>query len=290
RSTLEASIVEHTRRLVASAGPSALMTYLKSHGLANVVDPPSTTPPPSPSPTPTTQPKRFIQVVNQSTSVPKDEFLKVVAAVQKQISQDFVIFWGLDCVLSPVMASSTTFVQPKVETLYVLDDSDQAGALGYHTLTDADFPVGFVFARTTKKSGGQWSETLSHEVLEQLADPFVTTAAVVNFLGKPRAVAYETADPVEADSYAIDGVSVSNFVTPQWFQDFLPPTDIKLDFLGRLKKPLTLTPGGYVAYSTDLMNWENYFTSHDLLTKAAVVRSHREKIDEWCRRSRRNSH
>ena len=35
--------------------------------------------------------------------------------------------------------------------------------------------------------------------------------------GKTRNYSFEVCDPVEAPTYDVDGVSVSNFVTPAWF-------------------------------------------------------------------------
>jgi hypothetical protein len=119
--------------------------------------------------------------------------------------------------------------------------------------------------------------TLSHEVLEQLADPLVQQCVVVTFpppkphkpphgphhMGDDRgraqkaAVAYETADPVEGDEYTIDGVPVSNFVTKAWFQDATNPVG-PFDYLKKLAAPLSLTAGGYVAFSRNLESWEQY--------------------------------
>lgn len=67
--------------------------------------------------------------------------------------------------------------------------------------------------------------------------------------GKGQAVAYEVCDPVESDSYTVrvDGakVTVSNFVTPHWF-DPQAKAGEQLDWLGKLAKPFTMTSGGYM--------------------------------------------
>jgi len=55
----------------------------------------------------------------------------------------------------------------------------------------------------------------------------------------------EAADRVEADSYDIDGVTVSNFNTPECFE---PPKNlhgVKFDYLGLSTKPNEIRPGGY---------------------------------------------
>jgi len=50
---------------------------------------------------------------------------------------------------------------------------------------------------------------LSHEVIEMLIDPY--------FYTEPDGVPLEACDPVELRGYQIDGVVVSDFVTPAWF-------------------------------------------------------------------------
>ena len=56
-----------------------------------------------------------------------------------------------------------------------MDDSDQAGALGYHDLTSAGLPMGKVFARTDLQNNLSWTVTVSHELLEILGDPMINT-------------------------------------------------------------------------------------------------------------------
>ena len=59
----------------------------------------------------------------------------------------------------------------------VTDNPDQAGALGYHELTSRGTPLGKVFAGLDLQSGGSWTVTLSHELLEMLADPWINWCA-----------------------------------------------------------------------------------------------------------------
>jgi len=58
---------------------------------------------------------------------------------------------------------------------------------------------------------------LSHELLEMLADPWINWCATGN---DSKIYALEVCDAVEADDlgYDIDGVRVSDFVTPAWFE------------------------------------------------------------------------
>jgi hypothetical protein len=57
--------------------------------------------------------------------------------------------------------------------------------------------------------------------------------------------AYEICDPVEADRYGyeIDGVLVTDFVTPAWFG--FQNAAGKLDFQSQAQQAFTVLPGGY---------------------------------------------
>ena len=64
-----------------------------------------------------------------------------------------------------------------------------------------------------------------------------------------RLYAYETADACEADAdgYAIDGVQVSDFVYPAWFESS-SRAGTQFDHCKLIKKPFELRPGGYIGY------------------------------------------
>ncbi len=53
-------------------------------------------------------------------------------------------------------------------------------------------------------------------------------------------------DAVEEDTFLIDGIKMSNFLHPSWFEPFKHPSGTKFDHLGLLTKPFSMTKGGYV--------------------------------------------
>ena len=57
-------------------------------------------------------------------------------------------------------------------------------------------------------------------------------------------------DPVEAPTYPINGVSVSNFVTPAWFDPMSDHATAQYDKLGKLHAPFGILKGGYVVYES----------------------------------------
>jgi len=188
-----------------------------------------------------------ISVINESTIVPDTEVIPVVAALQKQVTNDFRPAWGADAELTMLPKNS----QPPSGSwwLVILDDSDQAGALGYHDLTSEGLPMGKVFAGSDLKAGTSWTVTASHELLEMLADPNINLNVFVqNENTSGILFAYEVCDACEDDSfgYQIDNVLLSDFVYPAWFESFRPEGSTQFDRMNKIQSPLQLLAGGYI--------------------------------------------
>ncbi len=179
-----------------------------------------------------------IAVINKSSVVKANEVKAAVAAIQVQVTRDFAPAWGVGAKV--IVASEPP---PGAWVCFILDNSDEAGALGYHDLNKSGVPVTRVFAKTDLKYGLKWPVTLSHEVLEMIADP------CINITVQHGGVfySYESADPVEDDDmgYIIDGVPVSNFIYPEWFVPFLTRDQTKFDHAGVLTKAFEIGHGGY---------------------------------------------
>lgn len=182
-----------------------------------------------------------IAVFNASTVVTDAEVVKIVAAIQRQVTEDFYPAWGIDATIAFVPRGEKQLVSD-AWLLGVFDDSDQAGALGYHDITLDGLPLGKVFAASDIRSGTSLSVTMSHEILEMLTDPDI------NLCAENQGVfyAYENCDAVENDSlgYQIDGMLVSDFVYPAWFEAFR--TIGPFDHQEHCSAPFQLKPGGYI--------------------------------------------
>ena len=188
-----------------------------------------------------------ISVINASTVLGDSEIQPVVDGLQKQVSNEFRSAWGIDAELNFVPNGTP----PPEGTwwLSILDDSDQAGALGYHDLTPQGLPLGKVFAGTDLKYGNSWSVTASHELLEMLADPNINLTVLVQSSDTAgRLYAYEVCDACEADTngYKIGDVLVSDFVFPSWFEDFRAQGSTQFDQSNNIKAPFQLLAGGYI--------------------------------------------
>jgi hypothetical protein len=180
-----------------------------------------------------------IVCINQATVPLGVNFDKLVAALQKAVDNDFKPIWGTDCKLITGDA-----IGKDEWAIVFTNDADAANALGYHDLTPAGLPLSKVFVRTTIADGGLVSVTASHELFEMLVDPGIQMAAQ-----NPNDnifYAYETADAVEEETYNVNGIPISNFVYPAWFESFHKPGAAKFDHLNSCTRPFELRPGGYI--------------------------------------------
>lgn len=185
-----------------------------------------------------------ISIVNRTTVLTDAEIIPVVTALQTQVSRDFFKYWGIDVKLFFTAKSKTPTASHW--QLVLLDDSDAAGALGYHDLTKAGKPLGKVFAKTDLTYGYKWSITTSHELLEMIIDPNINLVAFDE--NASRLYAYEVCDAVEADElgYLIGSIWVSDFVLPGWFEPLNVGYLEKFAFKSKISRPFQLLPGGYI--------------------------------------------
>jgi hypothetical protein len=103
-----------------------------------------------------------------------------------------------------------------------------------------------------------WPLTASHETLEMLADPFGNRVVAgkspkpgqgrVNFL-------VEVCDPCEDRqfAYTVNGVTVSDFYTPHFF-DPLSESTVRYSYTGALKGPRKILRGGYLSWGVPETN------------------------------------
>lgn len=188
-----------------------------------------------------------IAIINASTVLKDADVQAIVPALQKQVAQDFAPVYGSTATLSFYSQSAT----PPAGSWWitVLDNADQAGSLGYHDLTNDGLPLAKVFAAGDIQNKASWSVTVSHEMLEMLADPDITLTAFSQADATTGTLyAYEICDACEDDQYGyeIDGVLVSDFVYPAWFESFRKPSSTQFDRQQRVTQPFQLLGGGYI--------------------------------------------
>jgi hypothetical protein len=156
---------------------------------------------------------------------------RVAAAVDRQFKEHFCPDYGL---AAWTCTTDATQPGPRVS---IWDNSDQAGAAGYHFVEPDGTPAGKVFAEKEPLSAIE--TTVSHEVLELVGD-----LDTERFRLALDGVAYaeEACDAVEDVTYDIDGVAVSDYVLPAWYDAEAPGP---WDRCGALTSPLSKTRGGY---------------------------------------------
>lgn len=189
-----------------------------------------------------------IYVVNSSTQVTDLEVRTAVEACSKQIAQHVAPAVGIPAVPVIFLPKGTAAPDKQSRLITIRNDLDDPGALGYHTEDGTEHIYGFVGTSVAMSHGAKAltgnyaiSSILSHEVIEMFFDPFCNAWYDT---GKGFLIAAELCDPVENDSYLIDDVAVSNFVTLSWFNNYAGRSD-RFDYLAKLRAPFTMTAGGY---------------------------------------------
>ncbi len=164
----------------------------------------------------------LIAILNQSTLVSNADAAAMTEAVAAQVRFDAAPIWDR-APAAVVFYTDPSAVPPAAHGIALVDtiENQPQGVLGFHTEDRGGKLWGVVAAKPELDNGaevttGDWSvsSVLSHEVLEMFVDPNCNLWAND---GQGSAYSFEVCDPVEAPSYPVNGVSVSNFVTPSWF-------------------------------------------------------------------------
>jgi hypothetical protein len=182
-----------------------------------------------------------IDVMNESTVMSDGDVQKMLTAFEQQWNKDLMPVWGVDQAIFSFVPKGQ---MPAAGSwwLVFLDNSDQAGALAYHDLTNEGLPISKVFVKTLIADGASVSVGATHELCEMAVDPWLNSA-----YQDPKGVfwAGEICDPTESDQYGykIGDVLVTDFITPNWFahQHSVGPVDFK----GHAHQAFAVLPGGY---------------------------------------------
>lgn len=188
-----------------------------------------------------------VVLVNVDTDLDADEVRRVAAALQKQAAQ-FASCWNIGATVTTADVHKPTADDIEIR---LLKRPTMDGALGYHDELRNGTPIAYVFVELCQEYGLSWSSCASHELVELLADPHLRLCVQMD---DGAIWDCEVADRVEADSYLIDGVEVSNWNTPDCF---MPPADrsrARYDWLGLSTRPNEVRPGGY-AQRYDSSGW-----------------------------------
>ena len=179
-----------------------------------------------------------IACFNKATTALGVDFDALIAAMQMYVDKYVAPVWGTPAKL----IKSKGFVKGAWAMVF-LDNADQPGALAYHDLTPDGLPQSKVFVKTTLENHDLVSVSASHELVEMLVDPAIN---LMTTGPDPKVIyAYESADPVEALSFRVKGIPMSDFVYPSYFEDFHKPSSVPFDQLKKVTRPFQILAGGY---------------------------------------------
>ncbi|HWT04452.1 MAG TPA: hypothetical protein VN224_01730 [Xanthomonadales bacterium] len=175
---------------------------------------------------------------------------RVTAALQTQVTRDLCPLWHVEATVSAF--TNIEDVPLGHWVVFLKESIGEADELGFH-LDSHNQPYALV---AYDKS---WTLSLSHEILEILVDPSGNRLVAGPSLDPKHPhhrVRYllELCDPCEdsAYSYTIDGVVVSDFITPH-YHDPQGTSGARYSFTGALRGPRDVLPGGYLTWEDPVL-------------------------------------
>jgi hypothetical protein len=171
------------------------------------------------------------------------DLMHVTAALQVQVLRDFAPIW--DVTATVALFKRLEEIPPGYLPLVILSKSQvlPAHRAGVHFATG-----GRPFAMV--RYSDSWSVIASHELLEMLCDPWGNrTLPGASLKPEQGQVEYllEVCDPCQRCYYTIDGVLVSDFVTPQYYAPG-KTQGARYSFTGAVTRPREVRKGGYITW------------------------------------------
>jgi len=206
--------------------------------------------------------------LERNSKIPVDHLRQVAAALQTQVVRDLGPVWGVAGTVSAFAQMED--LPPGYVPLAITEAGLPLHRRGFHFMMGG-LPFGVVH------HDDSWTAAASHELLEMLCDPFAQRSVLAPSLadakddaisatsvtGKTSVIDGEEAgsyvrqglvnylvevcDPCEDSTYEINGVTVSDFVTPGYY-DTRGTSPAPYSFLGRVQSPLGVLEGGSIAW------------------------------------------
>lgn len=202
-----------------------------------------------------------VGLVDTTGEIAPDLVHAASVALNLQVTRDLPQFWQVSATVmylpDPKKIPAGVWPVQLVKTL----PPDEGG---FHSDKHKQ-PFSKVIASKTDPS---WTIDASHEILEMLVDPYgnrmQSSVAIEIKNGKIQdgtgqyGYLVEACDPCEDNSYAytINGVAVSDFITPHFYDPMETP-GTRYSFTGAIKGPRQILPGGYISWvNIEIDEWQ----------------------------------
>lgn len=184
-----------------------------------------------------------VALISETKKISLADLSKVSAAIQKQVSRDLAPIWNIEATVDAFDALEDV---PLGYWQLIIKDNIPYSAAGIHLNSDNGQPYALV------QYADDWPLTTSHEALEMLVDPSGSRTVATNSPkpGQGRVlVLVEVSDPSEAAKfgYSVNGVLVSDFYTPNFFDPVAAP-GVRYSYTGAIKAPRQVLEGGYISW------------------------------------------
>jgi len=209
----------------------------------------------------------YVALVSLTSRVPARRLMEAAAALQKQVTRDFGPLWGIQATVNAfddltsvpndyyhvIVFGDPAELRGRIEqeigeplALRLIDAFEGKRLQGIHVNTFTRQPFALVLA----EDDDTWTVGASHEVLELLVDPFgcrLVAAAHPRFPEQRVKYLVEVCDPCQTAWYTVNGVRVSDFYTPRYF-DPVAVDSARYSYTGALKYPLDILDDGYLSW------------------------------------------
>ena len=206
-------------------------------------------------------PEQTVALVDKTGTIGRPKLEAVAAALKIPAHQHLKPFWPHVDADVVVMAADAK-IPPTTMPVYI-GANLPPGKEGTH-----NDDTGLPFAEVHMEEGDAWMITVSHEVLEMLVDPTLRLTMKGPAVGVKNGKVFdapgtfdylvEVCDPSESPDhgYTIDGIPVSDFYTPHFF-DAAPTPGTRYSYTGALKEPRRILKGGYMSWHNPTLNvWQ----------------------------------
>jgi hypothetical protein len=193
-----------------------------------------------------------VGLVDKTKAIDPELMQAVAAALTIQVTRDLPQFWNVQAIVTH--EPNANKIPAGVWPVFLVNTLPP-GEGGFH-LDQHNQPFAKVIA---SPASDEWTIDASHETLEMLVDPNgnrlqpstsmqIENGKIVDGTGQ-FAYLVEACDPCEADNFAypIQGVAVSDFLTPRFYDPVVTP-GTRYSFTGAIKAPRQILPGGYISW------------------------------------------